>query len=126
MTYIEMEDRKELLLLLCATPDSCPTYKRLAPCQVVALKTGSSDKWPGGNTHTMSTRPEVYSDGGGGVYLRLVPHGALAQYGNLGSGLLLQSLNSVSLGTQDLAHKVELEKPQVEGERGKRETTQKT
>lgn len=56
----------------------------------------------------------------GGVYLRLVPHGALAQHGDLGSGLLLQSLNGVALGTQDLAHKVELEKPQAEGARGER------
>ena len=42
------------------------------------------------------------------VHLLLVPHGALAQDGHLGHGLLLEPLQRVALGPEDLAHKVKL------------------
>lgn len=43
-------------------------------------------------------------------HLVLVPHGALAQDRNLGSGVLLQSFDGAALGTENLPHKVELNK----------------
>lgn len=43
-------------------------------------------------------------------YFSFVSHGAFAQHGDLGPGFLLQTLDGVALGSQDLAHEIELEK----------------
>lgn len=42
------------------------------------------------------------------AYLGFVSHGTLAQHRDLGAGLLLQTLDRVALRSQDLPHKIEL------------------
>lgn len=42
------------------------------------------------------------------TYLGFVSHGPLAQHRDLGSGLLLQTLDRVALRSQDLPHEIKL------------------
>lgn len=42
------------------------------------------------------------------LYLGFVSHGSLAQNGDLGAGLLLQTLDCVALRSQNLPHEIEL------------------
>lgn len=42
------------------------------------------------------------------LYLGFVSHGSLAQHGDLGTGLLLQTLDCVALRSQNLPHEIEL------------------